>query len=142
MATGAAALNIIPDRNYIPGVKDQNLKNLYDIVELAERRHFPVIVGTEMNAPGNKFVDSFEKAELAPLLPIFLKGAHIAYAHSVLQRQSGLGYLSAWAKKAFPTVAARNEFFEKLGRELRPEKEDGLRGLTAQASPAQLLGRI
>jgi len=75
-------------------------------------------------------------------LPIFLKGAHIAYAHSVLQRQSGLGYLSAWAKKAFPTVAARNEFFEKLGRELRPEKEDGLRGLTAQASPAQLLGRI
>ena len=36
---GAAALNIIPDRNYTPGVKDQKLKNLYDVVEMAEKHH-------------------------------------------------------------------------------------------------------
>ena len=60
MSSGAAAINIIPDRNYTPGVKDQKLQNLYDVVALAEKHHFPVIVGTEMNAPGNKFVDEFE----------------------------------------------------------------------------------
>ncbi len=101
IASGAAALNIIPDRNYTPGVKDQKLQNLYDVVEMAEKHHFPIIVGTEMNSPGNKFVDSFGTAELAPLVPVFLRGAHIVYAHSVLQRQSGLGYLSPWAKKTF-----------------------------------------
>ena len=160
-ASGAAALNIIPDRNYTPGVKDQKLANLYQAVEMASQRQFPIIVGTEMNAPGNKFVDSFQTAELAPLLPVFLRGAHIVYAHSVLQRQAGLGYprllrplpghdsvlqpqaslgyLSPWAKKTFDTVAAKNDFFERLGRKLTPETEDRLRGLTPAATPEQVL---
>jgi len=139
MVSGAAALNIIPDRNYTPGVKDQKLKNLYDIVALSEKHHFPVIVGTEMNAPGNKFVDSFETAELAPLLPIFLKGAHIVYAHSVLQRQKGMGYLSPWAKKAFPNVASKNAFFEQVGRNLDPRNEERLGALSGEATPSQIL---
>jgi len=142
IATGAAALNIIPDRNYTPGVKDQKLKNLYAVIEMAEKHHFPIVVGTEMNSPGNKFVDSFGTAELAPLVPAFLRGAHIIYGHSVLQRQSGLGYLSPWAKEAFATVMARNEFFERLGRELKPAIEDHLRGLTAKATPDQILTKI
>ena len=95
-----------------------------------------------MNAPGNKFVDYFETAELAPLVPAFLKGAHIAYGHSVLQRQSGLGYLSAWAQKTFPTVAAKNEFYEKLGRDLQPANEDRLRGLAANVKPEKILAGI
>jgi hypothetical protein len=82
MSTGVAALNIIPDRNYTPGVKDEKLVNLYAVVELAERRGLPIVVGTEMNSPGNKFVDSFDAAELKPLVPIFLKGANAVYAHS------------------------------------------------------------
>jgi len=142
MASGAAALNIIPDRNYTPGVKDQKLQNLYDVVALAEQHYFPVIVGTEMNSPGNKFVDSFETAELKPLVPVFLKGAHMVYAHSVLQRQCSLGYLSDWAKKTFPTVAAKNEFFEKLGRELPPAAEERLHGLSTDVTPEQILARI
>jgi hypothetical protein len=116
-ATGAAALNIIPDRNYTPGVKDQKLQNLYDVVALAEQHDFPIIAGTEMNAPGNKFVDAFDTAELNPLLPVFLKGAHIVYAHSVLQRETGQGYLSDWAKKF---GGDKNRVFEQLGRELQP----------------------
>jgi hypothetical protein len=142
ISSGVAALNIIPDRNYTPGVRDQKLQNLYDVVALAEKHHFPVIVGTEMNSPGNKFVDSFETDELKPLVPVFLRGAHIVYAHSVLQRQGGLGYLSAWAKKNFPTVAKKNDFFEQLGRELQPVAEDRLRGFTAEATPAQILAKI
>jgi hypothetical protein len=142
MSSGAAALNIIPDRNYTPGIKDQKLQNLQDVVTLAGKRHFPVMVGTEMNAPGNKFVDSFETAELKPLVPVFLRGAHILYAHSVLQRQSGLGYVSPWAGKAFASTTAKNEFFDKLGRQLQPATENRLRGLTAEATPAQILAKI
>lgn len=142
MKTGAAALAIIPDRNYTPGVKDEKVKNLYDVVTLAELHGFPVVVGTEMNAPGNKFVDSFETKELKPLVPIFVKGAHITYAHSVLQRESGLGYLSDWAKKHFKTVADKNEFFEALGRQLQPSQEDKLHGLSAYASPSDILAKI
>ena len=123
-AAGAAAINIIPDRNYTPGVKDQKLQNLYDVVALAEKHHFPVIVGTEMNAPGNKFVDAFATTELQPLVPVFLKGAHIAYAHSVLQRRQGRGYLSDWAQQKFAFVADKNDYFEKLGRELTPDREE------------------
>jgi hypothetical protein len=141
ISTGVAALNIIPDRNYTPGVVDQKLRNLQLVVELAEKYHFPIIVGTEMNAPGNKFVDSFGTVELAPLAPVFLRGAHIVYAHSVLQRQCGLGYLSAWAGKSFATPAVKNEFFERLGRGLAPAKEEALRGLTGEATPAQILSR-
>jgi hypothetical protein len=142
MSSGAAALNIIPDRNYTPGVKDQKLQNLYDVVALAENHHFPVIVGTEMNSPGHKFVDSFTAGELKPLVPVFLRGAYIVYAHSVLQRQSGLGYLSSWADKAFAATAAKNDFFEKLGRELQPANEERLRDLTAHAAPEQILAKI
>ncbi|MCX6912705.1 MAG: hypothetical protein NT167_06615, partial [Verrucomicrobia bacterium] len=68
--------------------------------------------------------------------------AHIIYGHSVLQRQSGLGYLSPWAKKAFASVKARNEFFERLGRELQPANEDRLRGLTTEIAPDQILAKI
>ena len=142
IAAGAAALNIIPDRNYTVGVKDRKLQNLYDVVALAEKQQFPIIIGTEMNAPGNKFVDSFDAVELKPLLPIFRKGAHIAYAHSVLQRQAGLGYLSDWARQQFADAAAKNDFFEQLGRQLRPEQEDHLRGLPATSAPAEMLARF
>jgi hypothetical protein len=139
--SGAAALNIIPDRNYTPGVKDRKLENLQQVVRMSEERQYPIIVGTEMNAPGNKFVDSFQTAELAPLLPIFLRGAHIAYAHSVLQGRAGLGYLSPWARDSFKSVAAKNEFFEKLGRQLTPETEDRLAGLR-EAAPGKVLARL
>jgi hypothetical protein len=142
MSSGAAAINIIPDRNYTPGVKDEKLKNLYDVVALAGKFGFPVIVGTEMNAPGNKFVDSFGTAELKPLAPIFLKGARIVYAHSVLQRESGLGYLSDWAKKKFATIPAKNDFFEKLGRQLQPAKEDCLHNLPPDVTIENIFDRL
>jgi hypothetical protein len=140
-STGTAALNIIPDRNYTPGVKDQKLQNLYAVVALAEKHGFPIIVGTEMNSPGQKFVDAFDTAELKPLLPVFLKGACIAYAHSVMQREAGMGYLSDWAKRTFATVGAKNEFFHALGRLLQPKRESNLRELPANVTPAAILGK-
>jgi hypothetical protein len=140
MSTGSVALNIIPDRNYTPGAKDVKLENLYAVVEVAEKRHLPVVVGTEMNSPGQKFVDSFDTPELAELVPVFLKGAHIVYAHSVLQQQCGLGYTSRWAAKNFDSVAEKNEFFRMLGSSLKTQDEDKLAGLSEEATAEQILG--
>ena len=142
ISSGAAAFALIPDRNYTPGLKDERLKYLYDVVALAEKHDFPIIVGTEMNAPGNKFVDDFNTAELKPLAPVFLKGAYIVYAHSVLQRESGLGYLSSWAKKSFANTAVKNDFFERLGRELQPATEDRLCDLPPDVTPEDIFARI
>ena len=142
MSTGVAAVNTIPDRNYTVGVKDEKLRNLHDMVQLADNLYLPVVVGTEMNSPGQKFVDDFATQELSPLLPIFLKGAYIVYAHSVLQQQCGLGYTSHWAEKNFGSVAKKNEFFKDLGETLQPQHEEKLRGFTEQTSPNKILDII
>ena len=139
---GAAAVNIIPDRNFTPGVKDEKLANLYDFVSAAERMNLPVIVGTEMNSPGQKFVDSFEAAELSPLVPVFLKGAFIVYAHSVLENASGLGYTGEWTGRNFPGAAEKNEFFRELGEKLQPQSENKLAGLDENITPQQILRKI
>jgi hypothetical protein len=142
MSTGAAAINVIPDRNYTPGASSIKLDNLYHVVELAEKLHLPVVEGTEMNSPGQKFVDDFDSKELEPLVPVFLKGAHIVYAHSVLQRKCGLGYTSEWAKKNFKNVAGKNKFFEQLGSSLKPERQDSLAGLSKDVTPKEILAKI
>jgi hypothetical protein len=142
MSTGAAAINVIPDRNYTPGASSVKLDNLYHVVELAEKLHLPVVEGTEMNSPGQKFVDDFASKELEPLVPIFLKGAYIVYAHSVLQRQSGMGYTSDWAKKNFENVTDRNKFFEEVGNLLKPEQESNLAGLNEDISTKEILAKI
>jgi hypothetical protein len=143
MSTGAAAINMIPDRNYTSGgAKDEKIDNLYQVVELAEKLHLPVVVGTEMNSPGQKFVDSFDSKELSPLVPVFLKGAHIVYAHSVLQQKCGLGYTSEWAKKNFRNAAEKNEFFRALGSSLEPGQEDKLVGLSEDVTVEEVQKRI
>jgi hypothetical protein len=142
MSTGAVALNVIPDRNYTPGRQDLKVKNLYEVVELAQKRNLVVIGGTEMNSPGQKFVDDFASAELAPLLPVFLQGAHIVYAHSVMQAQCGLGYTSEWATQHFEDTAERNGFYERLGRSMQPDQESNLAGLSEAATPEEILEQV
>jgi hypothetical protein len=141
MSTGAVAINVIPDRNYTPGHQDEKVKNLYTVIEVAQRRNLVVVGGTEMNSPGQKFVDDFSSDELAPLLPVFLKGAQIVYAHSVLQQQCGLGYTSEWARQRFQDRAARNDFFAALGRSMQPDQETNLAGLSEAPTPEEVLGQ-
>jgi hypothetical protein len=141
-ATGAAAINVIPDRNYGTGHGEEKLANLYSVIELAQKLHLPVVVGTEMNSPGQKFVDDFDTGELSPLVPVFLKGAHIFYAHSVLQQQCGLGYTSEWTKKNFGSVAEKNEFFQTVGSSLQPRHEDKLGGLSEDVTAQEILDKI
>ena len=142
MSTGSAAINVIPDRNYGAGTPQEKLENLYEVVELAQKLHLPIVVGTEMNSPGQKFVDDFDSEELSPLVPVFLRSAHIIYAHSVLQQQCGLGYTSEWARKNFRSVAEKNEFFAKLGGVLQPAQEDKLAGLDNKATAQKILDKL
>lgn len=142
MSTGVVALNIIPDRNYTPGEQDQKVENLYKVVELAQKRNLVVIGGTEMNSPGQKFVDDFTSSELAGLLPTFQRGAYIVYAHCVMQRHCGLGYTSPWAQRHFPSAAERNEFFERLGRFMQPDQETNLAGLPETATPEEVIAQV
>jgi hypothetical protein len=142
VAQGAAAVNVIPDRNYTRGRPDQRLRNLYAAVELAEHLGLPVMCGTEMNAPGQKLADDFDAPELARIAPVLLKGAHILYAHSALQRHAGMGYTSEWAQKEFPQAQGRNSFFEECGLRLSPGREAALSGLSAEDSPSTVLGRL
>jgi hypothetical protein len=142
MSTGAVALNVIPDRNYTPGSQDQKVRNLYHVVEVAQRRHLVLVEGTEMNSPGQKFVDDFNSQELAPLLPAFLQSAHIVYAHSVLQQQCGLGYTSVWADRHFKTADRKNAFFEEVGATLNPAQENNLGRLSDHASPNEVLKKV
>jgi len=140
--SGGCMLNIIPDRNFTPGMKDQKLANLYAVVDWAERHHWPVIVGTEMNAHGQKFVDAFETDELKPLVPVFMRGARILYAHTALQRFDRFGYIGEWADKHLPDRVKRNEFFDKLGRKLCPARESRLAGITPATTPDEVLARL
>jgi hypothetical protein len=95
-----------------------------------------------MNSPGQKFVDDFDTEELQPLVPVFLKGAHIVYAHSVLQQKCGLGYTSEWAKKNFKSVAEKNEFFRTIGSMVEPQHEDKLGGLSNDATAQEVLRKL
>lgn len=142
MSTGVAAFNIIPDRNYTPGKPDQKLQNLYDVVKLADSLHLPVIIGTELNSAGNKFVDRFDTDEIKPVIPVFRKGWQIVYGHTVLQRAAGLGYCSGWAAGHFASAADRNDFFGEIGRRIKPATEACLDGLTAEFTPEQVLRKL
>ncbi|MFI4910463.1 MAG: PHP domain-containing protein [Sedimentisphaeraceae bacterium JB056] len=139
--SGTAVINIIPDRNFTAGLGEDDLKckNLYEIIEIAGELGMPVIAGTEMNSPGLKFVDDFKSKELSPLIEPFWCGAMIVYAHSVLMRNAGIGYIGKWAEQKFDDINAKNEFFVELGELLTPEKETLLKDIASDVSPEQII---
>lgn len=127
---GAAALNIIPDRNW--NIKDKKIKNrkvenLYQMVEMAKDFNLPLNIGTEMNRYDSPKIDDFDSAELLPLRKDFLDGAAFIYGHTVMQRTLGLGYQSAWSNVQFQDQRDRNQFYIEIGNQIPP----GLDGMKA-----------
>jgi len=60
IAKGAAAANIIPDRNWNiadPATRELKVRKLHEYVQLCRDLDLPINVGTEMNSAGNKRVD-------------------------------------------------------------------------------------
>jgi hypothetical protein len=138
---GVAAVNIIPDRNWNitdPAVKKMKLDHLYRFVDLARSHDLPISAGTEMNAYGQRFVDDFDAPELRPLTPLFLEGAHIIYAHTILQAHAGMGYLSDWAKRSFASVKEKNAFFKYIGEVVDPSRKDLLAGIGPHMTPKDI----
>ncbi len=120
---GAAALNIIPDRNWNvsdPEIRYVKIKNLHEIVKTAGELELPLNVGTEMNSPGNRLVDDFSVPVIAPLTGSFMAGAYFIYGHTVMQSVRRMGYASDWARTHLPTRRARNAFYETVGRRAEP----------------------
>jgi hypothetical protein len=139
-STGAVAFNIIPDRNYTPGSPDQKLANLQQVIQLSNDLGLPLIGGTEMNSPGQKFVDDFDSAELSPHRESFLRGGRILHAHSTLQKAQGMGYLSDWAGGNFSDVHKKNDFYAEFGKVFSPRGEKALLDkLNKEQSPEQVL---
>jgi hypothetical protein len=124
---GTAAINIIPERNWNipdPKTKQEKVRNLYQIVDLAEKLDLPVLVGTEMNSFGQKFVDDFTAPELEPLTSSFIKGAWFIYGHTWMQKRWGMGYQSQWARQYFMDRKSRNGFYIAAGKLLPPKITD------------------
>jgi len=115
---GAAALNLIPDRNWniadskVKAVKTQNLKN---IIETAVNLDMPIHIGTEMNKKGLPFVDDLNGSDLNPYKEIFLNGAQIIVGHTLLGRFAGFNYLGEKAESEFGSLKKRNAFFASVG---------------------------
>ena len=138
-SSGVAAFNIIPDRNYTPGQSDIKLENLNKVVKLTQDLGLPLLGGTEMNSPGQKFVDDFASAELAPHHPVFLRGSWILHAHSTLQRYGGMGYLSEWAGDQFSDLASKNEFYSSFGESFSPRGDQILKdSLNSEMSASEV----
>ncbi len=115
---GAAMLNIIPERNWNfsdAKLREKRIGELNRIIAAAKERNMPIVVGTEMNAPGMKLVDDFECEALKPHAESFVDGAAIACAHTVLQ-VSSRGYFSDWACAEYPNLVDRNKFYAEYGR--------------------------
>jgi len=115
---GAAALNLIPDRNW--NIADSKLKaiktaNLKKIVEAAVSMDMPIHIGTEMNKKGLPFVDDLNGVDLNPYKVIFLNGAKIIVGHTLLARFADYTYLGDKAANDFPDLKKRNTFFASVG---------------------------
>jgi hypothetical protein len=121
-AAGSAALNIIPDRNWNladPKVRAAKVANLYRVVELADARGLPLSIGTEMNAPGLKFVDDFDAPDLGPVVESFLRGAAVLVGHTAAVLAGEPGYVSAWAARQFKSAVEKNAWFAQRGQSWR-----------------------
>lgn len=118
VAKGAAALNIIPDRNWNiadPAERAHKQACLRDIVAVAEDMALPINIGTEMNKLGLPFVDDLDGPALRPWRDVILRGARIMTGHSVLSRWAAFPYSGEQAEAVFKSAATKNTFFESVG---------------------------
>jgi hypothetical protein len=140
----AALLTIIPDRNWNFSdleVKAAKIKCLDEVIAAATERDMPIVIGTEMNAPGQKLVDDFDCDALKKHHDIFIEGAAIAFAHTLLTPLK-MGYLSEWAKENFKSKKEKNSFFAKIGRSVTIQKFVTIKDQLKNKSAREVIGLI
>ena len=113
VAKGAAALNIIPDRNWnlkTPEEQARKVANLEAIVTVADEMGLPINIGTEMNKAGLPFVDDLAGPVLARFKDSFLRGARIMVGHTILGRFAGRSYVTCECD-----LQAKNDMMAAIG---------------------------
>jgi hypothetical protein len=134
---GARAAALTPDACWNiadPAEKERGLAALSDFMAAARKRNLPVLAGSFMDGPRQKFVDSLDAPELSPYVRDFADSAFWLYGHAVLQRAIGAGLTSDWAHRHFgPDRAAANAFYAEAGRKAAPGK--AARARIAEAGP-------
>jgi len=145
MAEGVAFVNIIPDRNWNikdPDTRKQKVALLHDFVQRALDRHLPIMVGTELNAYGQRYVDDFSVEEMQPLVVPALDAAMILHGHTVLESTQGMGYVSEWAKVRFASAQEKNAFYRRIGETVAPGKTKATELLGPEMSPHHVLATL
>jgi len=115
---GAAALNIVPDRNWNiadPALREVKTRKLRETVAAAEDLGFPINIGTEMNRRGLPFCDDLNGDALRPYKEIFRRGARIVIGQTRLARWADYPYGGEQAQQDFASVQDRNRFFANVG---------------------------
>lgn len=137
---GIPTVTIIPDRNW--NVSDDAkqallVRKLHEAIEAARQLEMPVLVGTEMNKAGQKFVDTFDASALAPFRQDFLDAAHVMWGHTLLKMTAGVGFTGRWADARFADDrSARVAFFRELGACDFPSR-DAMRDLAGEGASVE-----
>jgi hypothetical protein len=127
----------VPDRNWNIKDPDQRARKVAELdryVAAAAALDLPINIGTELNKPGQRFVDDFDAAPMRPHVPLFLQGAQIMVGQTRLLRYADLSYTDAATAEEFPDRAARNAFFAAVGA--LPGLPEGTRECLAGATSA------
>lgn len=118
-AKGAAALNIVPDRNWNladPDERAVKVAKLHECVGIADKLHLPINIGTELNKFGQPWVDDLQAAPLQPVAASFIRGARVMVGHTRLLRFAQFSYVGSAAAAEFGgDLAGKNDFFAAVG---------------------------
>jgi hypothetical protein len=140
VAKGSAAVNIVPDRNWNikdPAERAVKVAALHRFADACRRRDLPMNVGTELNKPGQRFVDDFTAAPMQPLHADFVAGARVMVGHTWLLRWAGYSYTGPAAAADLPARQERNAFFAAVGA--LPPPDARRRRRLEEAGPAKAL---
>jgi hypothetical protein len=140
---GAAALNIIPDRNWNlkkPEEAARKQANLEAIVKGCVKRCLPINIGTEMNKGGLPFVDDITGPVLSRYTAEFTQGMQIMVGQTLLGRYAQAPYLSERIVSEYKDLSKRNAFFAQIGAAPALTETEAQKLL--EAGPARAFGLL
>ncbi len=141
MSTGVVALNVIPDRNYGANAEDK-LARLYQAVEIARGFDLLLVAGTEMNSPGQKFVDDWASPNSRRWRRTSSTPPTPSTPTPFSSARAALAIPATGPPRTSLTAGARNDFFSALGQRLQVAQENWLAEATPEVAPDTLLTMV
>lgn len=118
VSKGAAALNIVPDRNWNikdPMQQEIKVRNLDSIVKTAVAMELPINIGTEMNKDGLPYADDLQGPVLKRFAREFMEGANVMVGQTLLARYAGCAFASSEADGAFGNRHKQIKAYAQVG---------------------------